>query len=285
MKTKPTVFVTGITGNQGKAVAVNLLKNKFPVIGLTRNPDSQYAKQMENKGATIVKGNLNEPETYKAYLDKADAVFLVQALQGKQNEIQQGKMFIDSIDREKNSHLVYASVLGADLHTGVPHFESKYELENYIKSKGLIHTILRPASFYENHLMPQVYNNIKKGKYISPLKSSCVQQMIGVDDIGKMAAHVIANRSGYVGKTLSIATDQYKIGDVPAVFSEVLKQPVKYSRLPGLVTRLFMGKDLYKMFKYMNENNFEVVENIDAIKNEFGIEGNFKSWVIETFRK
>ena len=124
--------------------------------------------------------------------------------------------------------MVYSSVLGSDLDTGVPHFESKFILENYIKSKNLNYSILRPASFYENHLFPRVTNDIMKGKYISPLNKACKQQMIGVDDIGKIAAAVLSNREKYINKTISIATDERQIGEIPQVFSEAINKPVGY---------------------------------------------------------
>lgn len=284
MTTGQNVFVTGITGNQGHAVANHLLKKGVSVIGLTRNANSKKALQLKEHGVTIIEGDLNNPQSYASELNSADSIFLVQALQKQQNEIDQGKVFIDAIDTSRNPHLVYASVLGADLNTGVPHFESKNELEAYIKSKDLNYTILRPASFYENHLMPQVAKGIYKGKYISPLKSNCVQQMIGVNDIGKIASQVITNKSAYDAKTLSLATDEYEIGDMAKAFSESLNIPVKYGKLPGLITRLAMGKDLYKMFKYMNKNNFRVVDNISDLRSEFNIEGDFKSWISDNFK-
>ncbi|NNL82205.1 MAG: NmrA/HSCARG family protein, partial [Winogradskyella sp.] len=253
MTSQKTAFITGITGNQGSAVARHLLKNNYSVIGLTRNANSDKAQQLKADGITLVEGDLNHPDSYQDKFNKVDSIFLVQALQGKQNEIKQGKTFIDQMSPDKKTHLVYASVLGADLNTGVPHFESKYELENYIKSKGLNYTILRPASFYENHLMPQVANGIKKGKYVTPLKPDCNQQMISVDHIGKIAAKVIRNENTYQGKTLDLATDEWQIKDIPTAFAEVLKRPVKYGKLPGIITRLAMGKDLYKMFAYMNK--------------------------------
>ncbi|NNE03194.1 MAG: NmrA/HSCARG family protein [Eudoraea sp.] len=283
METNKTIFITGITGNQGSALAKYLITQDCKLIGLTRNENSDKAKHWKAKGVTIVEGNLDEPNSYKDHLEKADAIFLVQTLQRKENEIKQGKQFIDAIKPQGNSHLVYSSVLGADLNTGVPHFDSKFDLENYIISKNLDHTILRPASFYENHLLPQVANGIKKGKFVSPLKKNCTQQMIGVDDIGKIAAKVISKREKYEGKTLSIATDEWQIGQVPQAFSEVMNRPVKYKKLPGFITRLAMGKDLSKMFRYMNKHNFKVVDNIEAIKSEFEIKGNFKSWISEHF--
>ena len=174
-------------------------------------------------------------------------------------------------------------MLGADLETSVPHFESKFELENYIKSKNLNYSILRPASFYENHLFPRVANDIKKGKYISPLNKMCNQQMIGVDDIGKIAATIFSNKEKYNHKTISIATDEWQIGKIPQVFSEAMNKPVSYKKLPGFITRLAMGKDLSKMFKYMNQNDFSVVNNIHEVRAEFNINGDFRSWVNKNF--
>lgn len=283
MKHKKSIFITGITGNQGSAVAKHLLEQNISVIGLTRNANSEKAKNWKEQGVNIIEGNINNPSSYEKYLDQADAVYLVQALQKKEQEIMQGKRFIDAIKPENKTHLVYASVLGADLDTDVPHFESKFELENYIKSKNVNYSILRPASFYENHLFPRVANDIKKGKYISPLNKMCNQQMIGVDDIGKIAAAVFANKEKYNNKTISIATDEWQIGEIPQAFSEVINKPVSYKKLPGIITRLAMGKDLSKMFKYMNQNDFCVINNIKEVRDEFNISGDFRSWVNKNF--
>lgn len=283
MEHKKNIFITGITGNQGSAVAKHLLEQNNSVIGLTRNANSEKAKQWKEQGVTVIEGNINNPDSFQSYLDQADAVYLVQALQRKEQEILEGKRFIDAIKPENETHLVYASVLGSDLDTAVPHFESKFELENYIKSKNLNYSILRPASFYENHLFPRVANDIKKGKYISPLNKMCNQQMIGVDDIGKIAAAVISNKEKYNNKTISIATDEWQIGKIPQVFSETINKPVSYKKLPGFITRLAMGKDLSKMFKYMNQNDFCVINNIQEVRDEFDISGDFRSWVSKNF--
>ncbi len=283
MESKKQIFITGITGNQGSAVAKYLLERNNSVTGLTRNANSEKAKQWKAQGVTIIEGDINNPASYESYLDQADAIYLVQALQRKDQEILQGKQFIDTIKPENKTHLVYASVLGADLDTAIPHFDSKFELENYIKSKNLNYTILRPASFYENHLFPRVVSDITKGRYISPLHKMCKQQMIGVDDIGKIAAAVISNKEKYNHKTISIATDEWEIGKVPQLFSEAINKAVSYKKLPGFITRLAMGKDLSKMFKYMNQHDFCVINNIQDVRDEFNISGDFRSWVNKYF--
>jgi uncharacterized protein YbjT (DUF2867 family) len=283
MENKKNIFVTGITGNQGSAVTRYLLDNGHNVIGLTRNSNSEKAQHWKNQGVKIIEGNLNDSSTYQSEMNKSDAIYFVQSLQGKNSEIKQGKRFIDTIATNDVGHLVYASVLGADLNTGVPHFDSKYEIEKYIRSSNINYTIIRPASFYENHLNPQVANGIKKGKYTSPLNKTCKQQMIGIDDIGKISAQVISNPQKYSGRTLSIATDENQIGNIPQLFSEAIKRPVKYKKLPGFIVRLVMGNDLHKMFKYMNQNDFCVLNNVQDIRDEFSINGDFKNWIRDNF--
>lgn len=283
MKNKKRVFVTGITGKQGGAVAQHLLERGHEVTGLTRNANSEQAKNWTSIGVKIVEGDLNDPASYASELSNADAVYLVQALQKKNSEIEQGKRFVDALKPGESKQLVYASVAGADLNTGIPHFESKNAIEQHIKASGISYTFLRPVSFYENDLIPQAAASIRKGKFATPLKGSCKQQLIGVDHIGKIAAQVIAQPSKYSGKTLTIATDQYQISEIPELYSQAMGKPVKYSKLPGLVVRLAMGGDLHKMFSYMNKHNFCPTEDITAVREEFGIEGDYKSWISQHF--
>ena len=279
------VFVTGITGKQGGAVARHLVEHNFSVTGLTRNRESSKAEFLKSQGIYLVQGNLNHPDTYKSHLENQDAIFFAQALQGKQNEIRQGKLFFDSIPGDSKAHIVYSSVLGSDQKTGIPHFESKYELEEYLKNGKFKFTILRPGSFYENHLFPRVAKDIRKGKYISPLNLQTVQQMIGVNDIGKIAVEVMRNSTAYEGKIISLATDEKSIEEVKDIFSKVMGQPMIYKKLPGIIARLFMGKDVAKMFKFFNANDFKILEDIVSLRNEFGIEGDFESWAADHFGK
>ena len=283
MENKKRVFVTGITGQQGAAVAKHLLKLGHEVTGLTRNADSEKAKNWKDQGVAIVEGDLDNTDSYSDELGKADAIYLVQALQKKNNEIEQGKRFVDAVNGAKNQHLVYASVAGADLNTGIPHFDSKNEIEKHIKASNINHTFLRPVSFYENDLIPQVAGGIRKGKFTTPLKKSTQQQLIGVDHIGKIAAQIISQPDSYSGKTLTIATDRYKVSEIPDMYSAALGKPVKYGKLPGLIVRLAMGRDLHKMFSYMNKHNFCPTEDVNAVREEFGIEGNYRSWAKQHF--
>lgn len=286
MKNSKKVLITGITGQQGGALARHLLNQKVKLFGLTRNKNSEKSKALTSKGVSIIESDLDNPSSYESHLDNMDAVFLVQSFeQGKENEIIQGKKFIDRVKSKNVKHFIYSSVLGADLETGVPHFESKFELENHIKSSGIEYTILRPASFNENFLNPEITKRLEKGKLVMPLNKSVTQQFISTDDVGKIAAKVITNPKVYKNKVLSLATDEKQITEVAKLFGAAMNKEIKYQKLPGLITRLIMGKDLYKMFKYMNKNDFVVLKDIEPIKQEFEGLGNLENWINDNFKK
>jgi uncharacterized protein YbjT (DUF2867 family) len=279
------VLITGITGNQGGAVARHLINENVKLFGLTRNTTSAKAKELAEMGVKVLEGDLDDLSSYKSHLENIETVFFVQALeQGSENEIKQGKMFIKEVKKQNIKHLVYSSVMCADLNTGVPHFDSKNELEKYIAQNEITFTILRPASFNENFLNPEITKRILKGKLVMPLNKNVIQQYIATDDIGKIAAQVINNPVTYENKTISIATDEKSLVEVANIFSEVLKKKITYQKLPGIITWLVMGKDLRKMFTYMNKNNFKAVKDIDALKKEFNNLGNLNQWVANKFK-
>jgi len=279
------VLITGITGNQGGAVARHLINENVKLFGLTRNTTSDKAKELAEMGVKVLEGDLDDLSSYKSHLENIETVFFVQALeQGSENEIKQGKMFIKEVKKQNIKHLVYSSVMCADLNTGVPHFDSKNELEKYIAQNEITFTILRPASFNENFLNPEITKRILKGKLVMPLNKNVIQQYIATDDIGKIAAQVINNPVTYENKTISIATDEKSLVEVANIFSKELNKKITYQKLPGIITWLVMGKDLRKMFTYMNKNNFKAVEDIDALKKEFSGLGNLNQWVADEFK-
>src|SRR5882672_2505911 len=88
-----TILITGVTGNQGGAVAQALQGAGFPRRGLTRKPDSERAAALARHGVEIVKGDLDDEATLRRALAGAWGVFGVQNSQeaGVEGEEVQGK--------------------------------------------------------------------------------------------------------------------------------------------------------------------------------------------------
>lgn len=59
------IAVTGATGKQGGAVVKELLKHsdQYKVIALTRDPESESAKRLVEKGCKVVKANLEDQKS------------------------------------------------------------------------------------------------------------------------------------------------------------------------------------------------------------------------------
>lgn len=120
---------------------------------LTRKPDSASAKALAAKGVELAKGSLDDKDSLVKALQGVSAAFLVTSPGGPggaKAEEKEGKTFIDAAKEVKLGHLVFSSVEGADRKTGIPHFDSKWAIEEYLRASGIQHTILRPVAFYDN---------------------------------------------------------------------------------------------------------------------------------------
>jgi Predicted nucleoside-diphosphate-sugar epimerases len=280
-----TVLVTGATGNQGGAVARNLAENNFKVKALTRDPGSSKAQKLQHPNIEYVRGDLNDIGSYAGYLQGLDAVFSVQSLEHTDNaEIKQGLGLASMANESGIRHFIYSSTTGADLQTGIPHWESKWVIENHIKQIGLPYTILRPASLYENFLIPQVKSRILKGKLVTPVKKNKIQQFVGAEEIGKMNVRILKDPIKYMNITITIATEEMNNEQVVGIFSEVMGVPIKYQQLPSIIVRLAMGKNLYKMFSWINENNAVFIKDLQAFRNEYPSMESLKQWIVRNFK-
>src|SRR5882757_9881217 len=132
MATTARVLVTGATGSQGGAVAKLLLDHGHQVRAVTRQPDSPAAKALAARGVELVVGDLTDRPAMEAAARGVDAVFAMGTPyeNGTAVEIQQGVTLADAA-KAAGAFLVYSSVSNADQKTGVPHFDSKYEVEKH----------------------------------------------------------------------------------------------------------------------------------------------------------
>ncbi len=105
--------------------------------------------------------------------------------------------------------LVYSSVGGAERATGIPHFESKRRVEEYMHELGLPVTIIRPVFFMDNFgafLNPSVEDGVSVLR--APLASGVPLQMIAVADIGAIGASALTAPESIDGGAMEIAGDE-----------------------------------------------------------------------------
>ena len=184
-----TVVVTGSTGKQGGAVARGLLERGHKVRAVTRDPNSSQAKLLANAGATLVTASLEDTAAIMKALEGATSLFaMTTPFGGTDAETRQGIAAADAA-KAAGVHLVFTSVGSANRQTGVPHFDSKYEVEKHIAKVGVRATILAPVAFMENLYF--IKEQLAKGIYASALPPTRALAQVAVADIGAVAVRVL----------------------------------------------------------------------------------------------
>jgi uncharacterized protein YbjT (DUF2867 family) len=205
-----TILVTGATGQQGGAVAKQLLARGHKVVAMTRHPESDKARALESAGARIIKGDLDDESSLKNALRGIWGTFAIQNTweAGVEKEEEQGKRFAKAAKDAGVEFYLYTSVGSAQRSTGIPHFDNKYRVEQTIRSlKFPAFTIMRPVFFMENLLSPWFKPGIDQGQLMVALRADTKLQMIAVEDIGKYGLWVFENHDKLNGRAFDIAGD------------------------------------------------------------------------------
>jgi len=126
-----TVLVTGATGRQGGAVVRHMLRKGWKLRALTRNASSHAAQELGRSGVELAAGDLEDPASLEKAVRGVYGIYSVQDFWavGAKREVQQGKNLADAAKKIGVRHFVYSSVGGAERSTGIPHWESKWEVE------------------------------------------------------------------------------------------------------------------------------------------------------------
>jgi uncharacterized protein YbjT (DUF2867 family) len=245
------ILVTGATGQQGGSLARLLLQKEHKVYALTRNTQSAAAQDLRNKGANIVKGDLDDSDSLKHTVKDVQSVFLMGTPfeDGTEGEIRRGKLMADIANENKVEHLVYSSVANADKNTGIPHFESKYKVEQHIKNLGIPHTIIGPTFFMENLLGP----GLEQGQLALPLSPSSILQQSALQNIAEFSALVLERRKPFLGKRIDIASDEVTGEQATDILSNVLGYKIKYVSIP-LEQVYQANEDMARMYDWYEKS-------------------------------
>ena len=275
-KTQKTILVTGATGKQGGAVFQHLRKSDFEVRVLTRDPNKPAALALVGHGVAVVQGDLEDPASLARALDEVDGVFSVQDWAGGlETEVRQGNNLIDAASRAGISHFVYNSVASADQQTGIPHFDSKFQIEEHLRGKGMPYTIFRPPFFMENWL--QSKPQIDGGTFALPLSPETLLAMIAVDDIGSFVAQAFERPGIWLGKTLEIAGDERSIAGITEDFAHRLGKPVEYKQIPLEQFKEMAGEETAIMFNWFQKTGYQI--DLPALREQFHHLTTFERWL------
>jgi len=271
MADNKNVLVTGATGKQGGAVARELLAKGYRVRAMTRKPDSENARALAKLGAEIVRGDFDDAASLAQAVKGVWGVFSVQNTweAGVEREEEQGKRFAKIAKDAGVQHLVYSSVGSAHRHTGIPHFENKWRVEETVRSLQFpSYTIIRPAFFMENFLTSWFKPALDQGKLTVGIKPTTVLQMIAVEDIGKYGAWAFDNYQKFNGRAIDIAGDAKTMPQTAKIIGKAAGRKIEFAPTPIEEVRKF-SEDFAIMLEWFDAVGYNA--DITGMAKESGI--------------
>uniref|UniRef100_UPI00056D2063 NmrA family NAD(P)-binding protein n=1 Tax=Streptomyces sp. NRRL S-146 TaxID=1463884 RepID=UPI00056D2063 len=176
-------------------------------------------------------------------------------------------------------HVVLTSAAHADRGTGVPHYESKYLVEQHLRASGLPWTVIAPAAFMDNYAGGWTLDGLRDGTFAWPMPTDRPLTLIPADDIGAFAALALQRRDEFTGQRIDIASDERTPGQIAKTLAAATGRPVTHQEVPLAYVRT-RSADLAAMFEYFTTSGLDV--DVAGLRREYPEVGwhSFAEWAV-----
>lgn len=306
MADKKIIAVVGATGAQGGGLVRSILNDKsgeFAARAITRNPNSDKAKELAKMGAEVFTADLDNVESLKKAFEGTYGVFGVTNFWehfSPEKEKAQAANIAKAAKDAKVKHVIWSSLDDTrkwvplsdnrmptlQNNYKVPHFDAKGESNKFFTQSGVPTTILNTVFYWENFIyFGQGPKKGPDGKLMLslPLADSKMPS-IAVEDIGKCALTIFKEGNKYIGKTVGIAGEHLSGKQFAESFSKAFGHEVNYNPMsPDTYRGLgFPGADdmgnMYQ-FKAEFEKDYCQSRNVEFTKTLNPSLQTFSSWL------
>ncbi len=293
MSEKKIIAVLGATGAQGGGLVRAILNDPdggFAVRALTRDVNSDKAKELVKLGAEVVAADVDDVESLKRAFEGAYGAYCVTFFWDHfvpEKEMAQAKAMAEAAKYANLKHVIWSTFedtrnwvpLDDDRMPTlqekykVPHFDGKGEANHYFTDAGVPTTFLYTSFYWENFIYfgmgPQ------KGPdgnlaITFPLGDKKLPS-IAAEDIGKSAYGIFKEGDKYIGKTVGVAGEHLTGAEIAESFSKALDQEVIYNDVPADVYRSFDfpgADDVGNMFQFKRDfqQDYCGARNVDVVR-------------------
>jgi len=280
-----TITVFGATGNQGGSVIKEILAHPelsktWKIRGVTRDTSKGSAVALTKKGVEMVSGNMDDAASIANAVKGANAVFGVTNFwetMNPQTEIDQGKAIVDAskaagVDRLIFSSLPYVSKETKGKLTGVHHFDSKAQVEEYAREQGVPGTYFMPAVY-----MPGFLNNFRKGEDGNYTftngwdpETTQVPFIDAADDTGIWIAAILLNLDSTLNKRVAAAGDVLTPNQMAKAVAEVSGKKASVNKVTWEQYKGFLppaiAEELTANMQLISDYGYYVGEPADAVE-------------------
>ena len=275
MADSKVIAVLGATGAQGGGLARAILDDPdggFTARALTRNPDSDGAKALAERGAQVVAADLDDQASLVAAFSGAHGVFGVtqywEYFSVEREQAQAANIARASVEAGVH-HVIWSTLEDTRKWISleddrmptlagrykVPHYDSKGEADGFFAEAGAPTTYLATAFFWEN-LLGTVARGEDGVLAITVPMGEARLPGIAAKDIGLTAYGVFKRGDELIGSRIGIAGEHLRIAEMAATLSEVLGEEVRYQDVPPEVFRSFGfpgADDAGNMFQFKRD--------------------------------
>ncbi|CRG92003.1 hypothetical protein PISL3812_09057 [Talaromyces islandicus] len=265
--------VLGATGNQGGSVANYvvtdpMLSMEYSVRALTRDPQKPESQKLASKGMEVLAADMDDINSLKKASAGSHSVFSVTTTiyddETKEREVRQGCAIADAAVAAGVKYLIFSTLSSPALvsrgkYKNAVHFDSKYEVEQYIRTLPIKSAFFAPGTFMQNFTGEMSPRPAGDGTYAlnNIVTPETTWPMIDITDTGKFVAAILTEPEKFQGKTLSAATKLYTTEELVKIISQVTGKTVKYNQIPTDVFKRFLppaaADNLAEMLLYIQD--------------------------------
>lgn len=308
MADKKIIAVIGATGAQGGGLVRAILNDKdggFAARAITRDANSEKAKELEKLGAKIVEADIDNPESLKRAFEGAHGAFLVTffwAHFSPEKELAEATNMAQAAKDAGVQHVIWSTLEDTRKWVPlsdnrmptlmgkykVPHLDAKGEADEVFRNLDLPVTFLLTSFYWDNFI--HFGMGPKKGAdgklaITLPMGDKKLPG-IAAEDIGKSAYGIFKKGRDLVGKTVGIAGEHLTGEQMAAAFTRALGKEVRYNSISPEVYRNFGfpgAEDLGNMFQFKRdfEEYFTGARNINTTRKLNPELQNFDQWLAQ----
>jgi uncharacterized protein YbjT (DUF2867 family) len=255
------VAVVGATGRQGSAVVRHLLRDRWRVHALTREPSGAAARALADQGAQIQRADTEDIGSLRRAFHGVHGVFNVQnpMTSSVAAEVRQGRHVAEAAAEARVSHVVYGAAGIGEETTGIGSWDSKLAVAERFRELGLRLTVLRPMAFMELMTDKTYYPNVGVWHLMPKLMGGA--RPVGwlcTDDLGAITARVFADPDKWANATLGLVSDVQSIDECRVIWAEVRGRTPRGFPMPVWLFERFVGTDLTTMWRWLRTAEFEM---------------------------
>ena len=282
MAEKKIIAVVGATGAQGGGLVRAILADPnggFAARAITRDVNSDKAKELKRLGAEVVAADVKDVESLKRAFKGAYGAFCVTFFWedfSPENERAQGENMARAAKDAGVQHAIWSTF--EDTRKYIPltddrmptlmgkykvaHFDAKNEANRTFTDLGVPTTFLLTSFYWENMIF------FGAGPQKGPDGTLALSYPMGraklpgiaSEDIGKCVYGIFKRGKEFIGKTVGVAGEHLTGTEMAAALSKALGQEVRYNEVPADVYRSFGfpgAEDMGNMFQF--KRDFEAV--------------------------